>query len=291
MRGTKRVLLHKTRKHASNMATNGVQLSMCRIRKVLSGSQGKATIGSGCIITWPFERESLNPSGIPRGSALITTTQVVTKNDLISPSTSIVVEWLDRGTLLQFNLGFKYATDIPDVIPGRVLGGTGDALKDVAFIVIPVERFDTRSKVKRVISFVMRAASFQKRCLTCSHPTDENLQVSISRRRVLCHVVRDGREDGPFHTEPYHLEFGKDVREFALTSPLDHDGGDDVKQLKDFYKEEKPRGGLLLTSDGQFVGMLAIGPADERKLFRLFLPTLDSSSAPRTLRKYWCYKL
>ena len=219
---------------------------------------------------------------------MITTTQVVTKNDLISPSTSIIVEWLDRGTLLQFNLGFKYATDIPDVIPGRVLGGTGDALKDVAFIVIPVEMFDTRSKVKRVVSFVMRVASFQKRCLTCSHPTDENLQASISNRKVLCHVVRDSREGGSFHTEPYYLEFGKDISEFALTSPLDHDGRNDVKQLKDFYKEEKPRGGLLLSSDGQFVGMLAIGPTDERKLFPLFLPTLDSRAAPRTLRKYWC---
>lgn len=274
------------------MATNGVQLSMCRIRKVLSGCQGKATIGSGCIITWPFERESPNPSGIPRGSALITTTQVVTKNDLISPSTSIVVEWLDRGNLLQFNLGFKYATDIPDVIPGRVLGGTRDALKDVAFIVIPVESFDTRSKVERAISFMKtllkRLTSFQNRCLTCSHPTDENLQASISSRKVLCHVVRDGREDGSFQTEPYHLEFGKDTSEFALTSPLDHDGGDDVKQLKDFYKEERPRGGLLLSSDGQFVGMLAIGPTGERKLFPLFLPTLDSRSAPRTLGKYWC---
>ena len=274
------------------MATNGVQLSMCRIRKVLSGNQGKTTIGSGCIITWPFERESLNPSGIPRGSALITTTQVVTKNDLISPSTSIIVEWLDRGTLLQFNLGFKYATDIPDVIPGRVLGVTGDALKDVAFIVIPVESFDTRSKVERAISFLKtllkRVTSFQNRCLTCSHPTDEHLQASISSRKVLCHVVRDGREDGSFHSEPYRLEFGKDTSEFALTSPLDHDGGDDVKQLKDFYKEERPRGGLLLSSDGQFVGMLAIGPTGERKLFPLFLPTLDSRSAPRTLRKYWC---
>lgn len=286
--GTEWFFLHKTRKHASNMATNGVQLSMCRIRKVLSGCQGKTTIGSGCIITWPFERESLNPSGIPRGSALITTTQVVTKNDLISPSTSIVVEWLDRGNLLQFNLGFKYATDIPDVIPGRVLGGTGDALKDVAFIVIPVESFDTRSKIKRAISFLKRVTSFQNRCLTCSHPTDENLQASISGRKVLCHVVRDGREDGPFHTEPYHLEFGKDISEFALTSPLDHDGGDDVKQLKDFCKEEKPRGGLLLSSDDQFVGMLAIGHTDERKLFPLFLPTLDSRAAPRALRKYWC---
>lgn len=271
------------------MATNGVQLSMCRIRKVLSGNQGKTTIGSGCIITWPFEGESLNPSGKPRGSALITTTQAVTKNDLISPG-KIVVEWLERGNLLPFDLGSKYATDIPDVILGRVLGGTGDALKDVAFIVIPVESFDTRNMVKRAISFC-RGTSFQKRCLTCSHPTDENLQASISRRKVLCHVVRDGREDGSFRTEPYHLEFGKDTSEFALTSPLDHDGRDDVKQLKDFDKEERPRGGLLLNSDGQLVGMLAIGPTDERKLFPLFLPTLDSRSAQHTFRKYWCQKL
>ena len=32
-----------------------------------------------------------------------------------SVKTTNVVEWSDRGNLLQFNLVFKYATDIPDV--------------------------------------------------------------------------------------------------------------------------------------------------------------------------------
>jgi len=259
-----------------------IALSECRIRKLLSGDQGKATIGSGCIVTLNLGSEASNPKP---GVFLITTTQVIAKNDLLSPSTSIVVELLDggNGELLTFNLGFKYATETPDPIPGRVLEGTGDALKEVSFLAIPVNKFDNRNWFQRKYSS-FRGYSFEKRSLACSFESDEKLRLALSRRKVFCHVLCDGRTNGSFNAEPYCLEFANlDSNEFALTSPLDHDGVDDIKQLKDFHKEEKPRGAPLLDAEGKFVGMLAVAPSQERKLFPLFLSTMEQdSSTPHT---------
>jgi len=262
-----------------------VALSECRIRKLLSVNQGiKVTSGSGCIVTLNMKCEASTKPCV----YLITTTQVITKNDLLS-GTSIVVEFLDggNGKSSTFDLGSECATEIPDPIPGRVLGGTGDALKEVSFITIPVQKLNlNRNVIKRAYSSVrayFRGTSFEKRSLHCSHESDETLQLAISSRQILCHVMCDGRSSGSYSTEPYCLEFGKDTTEFALTSPLDHDGAGDVKQLKDFHKEEKPRGAPLLNAEGKFVGMLAVASSEERKLFPLFLSTLEQdSSTPHT---------
>lgn len=273
------------------MAQNKVALSVCRIRKLLSGDQGKATIGGGCIVSLNLGGKASNASEVKQQKSsvlLITTTQVITKNDLLSASTSIVVEFLDggNGKISTFNLGFKYSTDFPDPLPGRVLAGTRDALKEVSFIIIPVEKFDNRNFFKRAYSSV-RGTSFEKRSLPCSHQSGENLQLAISRSQLLCHVLFDDSKNDAFNTEPYCLEFGADTSEFFLTSPLDHDGVDDKKRLKDFHRDERPWGAPVLNAEGRFVGLLAITPSNERKLFPLFLPTLDKdSSTLQTLSKY-----
>lgn len=266
----------------SKMAQTKVALSICRIRKQLPGDQGRVTIGGGCIVSLKLRGESKT------SILLITTTQVITKDDLLSASastssTSIVIEFLDRGNgkLVAFNLGFKHATDIPDPLPGRSLEGTEEAIKEVSFIIIPVQKFDDRNLFKKAFSRFL-GSSFEKRSLPCSHPSDENLQTDILTKRVLCHVICDGRSTGLYNTEPYYLEFRTDNGDFVLGSPLDHDREDDVKQLKDFHKEQKPKGALLLNSEGMFVGMLAIAASEERKLFPLFLPTLDRDISTRS---------
>ena len=100
-------------------------------------------------------------------------------------------------------------------------------------------------------------------------------------------MICDDRKSDAFNTELYCLEFGKDTSEFALTSPLDHDDLADLKQLKDFDKEEKPKGSPLLDADGKFVGMLGIAPSEERKLFPLFLPTQNKdNSAANNVGEY-----
>ena len=272
--------MSRTRKLAKKMAESRqspISLSTCRIRKHVP-KQGRPTIGSGCIVRLNLGGEASSPSRAPKSSpVLITTTQVINKNDFISPRCLIIVEFLDGKNLLTFNLGFKYANDLPDPIPGRVLGETGDALKDISFIVIPVEKFDNRNVVKRKFSsWLPWGTSFEKRSLTCNHESDSVLQSAISERKVFCHVICDDRKSDAFNTELYCLEFGKacGTSEFALTSPLGHDGSADLKQLKDFNKEEKPKGGPLLDADGKFVGMLAMAPSQEWKLFPLFLPNV-----------------
>ena len=178
------------------MAQSKVALSICRIRKQLPGDQGRVTIGGGCIVSLRLSSESKT------SILLITTTQVITKNDLLSAgastaSTSIVIEFLDRGNgkLVTFNLDFKHATDIPDPLPGRSLEGTGGAVKEVSFIIIPEQKFDDRNPFKKAVSLVL-GSPFQKRSLPCSYPSDENLQTNILSKRVLCHVICDGRNNG-----------------------------------------------------------------------------------------------
>ena len=70
---------------------------------------------------------------------------MISKNDLIASNGSISVELLDGDKTVSFNLGDKCATDLLEPLPGRVLGGTGEALKEVSFIMIPVEKFDDRN--------------------------------------------------------------------------------------------------------------------------------------------------
>lgn len=255
------------------MSQNKVELSVCRFRKSLPSGQSKVTIGSGCVVALKSNLDESNG-----GVFLITTTQVVTMEDLLSTNTGITVEFLDgrKRKLLSYDLDFNDASDIPTPIPGRVLDDSDEAneTQQVSFIIIPVQKFDNRHAIlKKIMTFNLE----KKRPITCSYQSDANLKSSLSSRQVLCHVICDDRrDDGFYNTEPYCLEFYKDTNEFALTSTLSRDHADVVKSFNEFHKEEKPRGALLLNAEGKFVGMLGMARSDERKLFPLFLPVLDN---------------
>ena len=263
------------------MAQSKLSLSECRIRKLLPRDQGTKTIGSGCIASLKLWGEgSSKGEALQYSVVLITTTQVITKNDLRSTTASILVDFLDKGNgkLVTFNISLKGAADVSDIIPGRVLEGTKDALKEVSFMIIPVEIFDDTNRIKRFFKnayYSMRGTSFEKRSLPSSSQCDENLRKAISNRQVLCHVLCDGRSADCFTTEPYRLEFETENQRFKLSAPVEHDGDDDVKQLKDFKRGERPLGAPLLNDGGKFLGLLAIARGEERKLFPLFLPVLD----------------
>ena len=259
---------------------------LCRLSKLLRSEQGevlaKVTIGSGCLIPLKSEgEESLN---------LITTTQVVDKNYLLSESshgTPITVEFLDgrNGKLLSLDLNFNYkdaAESISDPISGRVMQDTEEleeGMQQVSFIVIPVKKFDSRWWLKRTWK------PLAKRSLPFSYETDENLRTAISNRQVLCYVVCDDRKSGGFYiAEPSRLTFDKDG-EFVLASTSDDDSLNHPKTIKDLPIEQKPKGALLLNGAGKLVGMLAVSRSERRKLYPVFLPNLEKEST-YTLSKF-----
>ena len=251
-----------------------VEVSMCRFRKQLPRGHGKVTIGSGCVINLKSNSDESNNDVF-----LVTTTQVVTKDELLSKNTGITAEFLNKRQ--SFGLNFVEVYDIPDAIPGRVLAGmesseAREMPQQVSFLIIPAHKFDNRSAIfKKFLPFSME----KKRPMPSRSQSDVNLQSAITNRQVLCHVIcDDGRSDGYFNTEPYCLEFCEDTNEFILTSVLGRDSGGEVKSLKDLHKAEKPWGALLMNAEGEFVGMLAVGTSDERKLYPLFLPNLGQDN-------------
>ncbi|XP_022804991.1 uncharacterized protein LOC111342211 [Stylophora pistillata] len=142
---------------------------------------------------------------------------------------------------------------------------------EVSLIIIPVHKFDRRNVlVKKIFAFSLE----KKRPMPIRSQSDENLQSSIASRKVLCHVISDtSRGDGYFNTEPYCLEFRDETNNFILTTVTDRDGTA-IECLKDLHREEKPWGALLMNEAGEFVGMLAVGTSQHKKLYPLFLPTL-----------------
>ena len=120
-------------------------VSVVTIRKKLPPDEVK-TVGGGCIVKWMLGGSESSLKQSAKSSVfLLTTTQVISKNDLIASNGSISVELLDGDKAVSFNLGDKCATDLLEPLPGRVLGGTGEALKEVSFVMIPVEKFDDRN--------------------------------------------------------------------------------------------------------------------------------------------------
>lgn len=288
-----KIISLETLDFALSMSLSKVEQSVCRLSKSLPSGQGKVTLGSGCLVIL----KSAGADQSVESVNFITTTQVITKNDLLSESghgNPITVEFLNRKGLLPIELNFNYkdaAESIPDPIPGRVLQDTESENQQVSFVVIPVKKFDSRGWFMRNL---WKPLEDTKRAIPCSHQSDENLQTAISNGQILCHVVCDDRKNcGFFIAEPSRLSFGKDTSEFVLSSASDSDSADHLKSLKDFpLKVEKPKGAPLVNADGRFVGMLAVSSSEERKLFPVFLPNLDKDRPTYPLSKfvkcYWC---
>ena len=112
------------------MEASNVAHSIGMISKELANGLGKWIIGIGCIV-------NLNVKGEETTTWLMTTTQVITKNDLLSPEYSIVFEFLHpkKPKLLSVNL--DNMADVALVLPGRVLETTGQSLTEISFLVIP----------------------------------------------------------------------------------------------------------------------------------------------------------
>ena len=236
--------------------------ALCRFVKILPTGP-HVTFGSGCIVL---------QSGPTPSAHLITTTQVLTKNDLLGDS-SISIQFLDN-KWFELKLKSQDAVNLPDSKPGKVLGDIEGNKDQVSFLRIPVDMFDSRMWLTRKIISPMK-----KRALSCFYPSDENLETSISNKNITCYVISEDRMNQRFYiTEPSYLCFGKDTDEFALLSVTDTDCASPAKTFKDFAKEEKPKGAPLLDAKGRLVGMLAVAKSGERKVFPVFLPTLTGDS-------------
>ena len=131
---------------------------MCRFRKQLPKGHGKMTIGSGCVVHRKFNSDGSNSK---EDVFLVTTTQVVTKQELLAKNTGITVEFLNKRE--SFSLDSAEVFDIPDPVHGGVLAGmeSSEAKRmqqesaQVSFIFIPVHKFDSRNiLVKKFIPFI-----------------------------------------------------------------------------------------------------------------------------------------
>lgn len=260
------------------MSLSKAEQAIGRLSKSLPEGQGKVTIGSGCLVTLKSEGgESLY---------LITTTQVVSRNDLES-STPMTVEFLGRKETLEIELNFSYkdaAASITDPIPGRILPGTEPEKNQlVSFVVIPIKKLDSRGRFMRYLWKPLQS----KHAIVCSHQSDKNLQTAISNGQIFCHVIRDDRKCGGFFVdEPFRLSFGKDTSEFVLSSVSDSDSADHIKSINDLPKDQKPKGALLMSADGKLVGMLAVSSSEKRKIYPVFLPNRDKERPTCTLSKF-----
>ena len=262
------------RKGPSKMAQSKVAVSIGMISMLLPNGLGTSITGSGCIV-------NLNVKGEETANWLITTTQVITKDDLLSSKHSVVVEFFDlqKQKLVTFSLD-NVADDV-DVLPGRVLEGTGQSLKDISFLVISMEKHVrgnvfTKLLKKFKIFHPLTRDSVKGQSLACAREDDETLKQNISARQIWCHVMWNKKDD-EVATELYCLEFeGDECTEFALTPPLDNNRLDyALRKVTDFNSEQRPRGAPLFSKIGEFVGMLAFEESEERRFFPLFLPTVE----------------
>ncbi|XP_015758640.1 PREDICTED: uncharacterized protein LOC107337909 isoform X3 [Acropora digitifera] len=267
------------------MAQSKVAVSIGMISMLLPNGLGTSITGSGCIV-------NLNVKGEEKGNWLITTTQVITKNDLLFSDHSVVVEFFDiqKQKLVTFSLD-NVADDV-DVLPGRVLEGTGQSLKDISFLVISMEKHVrgnvfTKLLKKFKIFHPLTRDSVKGQSLACAREDDETLKQNISARQILCHVMWNKKDD-EVATELYCLEFeGDECTEFALTPPLDNNRLDyALRKLTDFNIEQRPRGAPLFSKIGEFVGMLAFEESEERRFFPLFLPTVEMPTSVSSKEKF-----
>ena len=96
-------------------------VSVVRIRKKLPPDEVK-TVGGGCIVKWMLGGSESSLKQSAKSSVfLLTTTQVISKNDLIASNGSISVELLDGDKTVSFNLGDKCGTDLLEPLPGEFL--------------------------------------------------------------------------------------------------------------------------------------------------------------------------
>ena len=247
--------------HYKSESGGNLLKALCRFVKILPTGP-HVTFGSGCIVL---------QSGPTPSAHLITTTQVLTKNDLLGDS-SISIQFLDN-KWFELKLKSQDAVNLPDSKPGRVLGDIEGNEDQVSFLRIPVDMFDSRIWPMRKIW------SMQKRAICCFYPSDENLETSISNNDITCYVISEDRKDRGFYiTEPSYLRFGTDTAEFSLLSVSDTDCARPAKTFKDFAAEEKPKGAPLLNAKGRLIGMLAVAKSGERKVYPVFLPTLTGDS-------------
>ena len=255
------------------MAQTNVAISIGMISELLPNGLGKSIIGSGCIV-------KLNVKGEETAISLITTTQVITKNQLLSTEYSIFVEFLDLKKRKLVIVNLDNAADVVQVLPGRVLESTGQTFKETSFLVIPLEKLvsgNVFTKFVRGLFHPLSRDSLKRRYLTCRREDDETLKQEISSREILCHVMWD-RKNNEVTTEPHCLEFvGYESREFGLTPPLYNNRWDYAfKKIKDFSSEQRPRGAPLFNKEGEFLGMIAFEESGERRLIPLFLPTVET---------------
>ena len=179
------------------MAESKVAHSIGMISKQLPNGLGKSIIGSGCIV-------NLEVKGKERAISLITTTQVITNNDLLSDENSIAVEFLDLKKRKLVTLNLDNVADDVDVLPGRVLEGTGQSLKEISFLVIYLEnlvRGNTVTRYWKELWHPFNRNSLKRRSLACGRENDETLKQHISARQILCHVMWD-QQNNEVTTKP-----------------------------------------------------------------------------------------
>ena len=222
--------------------------SVCKIRKQFPGNQ-LATAGSACILQWPWEIEEGQASQSHKKDQffLVTTSQVVTTSELNHACTAdfLPLKW---GNTQTFHLNNLPRHEVP--ITGESNG--------ISLILIP-----TQSLKQKIMSRLWKNKFQSDRAQHCNRGTDSASQApKADPDRLFCYVVRE-KED-KFDLQCYSLEVDESGS-YYLQVPGNMAT---LRTLQDFYRNEFPKGSVIVNKDGQVVGFLAFG---EKEILPMFL--------------------
>ena len=224
--------------------TDEVKFSLCKIGAQLPGGHGPCAMGSGCLVK--IKKEDAAKLDVQEGDYLVTTNEVLDKEKL-TPGGKPTAEFLVKsraGERQTFHLNDARRFSAVVVEPAE------RASEEIHILLIPLKQIpDQRSLLKRWKS---------KSVLQCARPLACSFQTIDVKAEVMsglfCHVLSDSpRDSQPFHFRTYTFELDDSCALF-LREPGSET---EVTASKDFSKEERPRGGAIINSTGEFVGVVS----------------------------------
>lgn len=242
------------------MAQNkrSVDLSASKIRKEDPGKH-LSTVGSAWVLEWPWDMVGTGPqpqatasrSGETSQTFLVTTTQVVTENDVTSQAACeaafLPVDWWSTKAFGLNNVPFR------DV---QISRQTDD---EISLIFIPTEPLHKQRPLSRVRrnEFRLDRAQLCHRRKESEHPEDAEDEPG----RFYCYVMYENaaESDKSFRLRGYVLETEADGSFFL--QPTGNKAK--LRKLEDFDRTENPKGSIILNENGHAVGFLAFGKNDE----------------------------
>ena len=242
-----------------------VNLSASKIRKEDPGEH-LSTVGSAWVLELPLDIAGTEPhhqatasrSEKKRKTFLVTTSQVVTKNDVSSQAAC-------EAAFLPVGWGSTKAFGLNNV-PCRDVLIRGQTNEEMSLILIPTEPLHKQRflSIMRRNEFQLDRAQLCHRCKESQNPEEAEDEPGRRYCYVMCENAAEN--DKSFRLRSYVLETEADGSFFL--QPTGNKAK--LRKLEDFDRTENPKGSIILNENGQAVGFLAFGKND--KIHPLFLP-------------------